>query len=56
MVHCYYQLIMKQSDKVLTEAELQKKAVKAQKTIYGLMCVLIVFPFVVAWLTGAFRW
>jgi len=47
---------MKQSEKVLTEAKLQKKAVKAQKIIYGLMCVLIALPFVVAWLTGAFRW
>lgn len=47
---------MKQSDKVLTEAELQKKAFKAQKIIYGFMCALIALPFVVAWLTGAFRW
>ena len=47
---------MKQSDKVVTEAERQKKAVKAQKIIYGLMCALIALPFVVVWLTGAFRW
>lgn len=47
---------MIQSGKVLTEAELQKKAVKAQKIIYGLMCVLIALPFVAAWLIGAFHW
>ena len=37
------------------EADVQKKAIRAQRTLYILMCVLMLLPLVVAWLTGAFR-
>lgn len=46
---------MEHSNKALGEADLQKKASRAQLILYILMLVLMVLPFVVAWMTGAFR-
>jgi uncharacterized membrane protein YdbT with pleckstrin-like domain len=46
---------MKQLDEALDDADLQKKASRTQLIIYIVMFVLMVLPFVAAWLTGAFR-
>jgi hypothetical protein len=46
---------MEHLDKALSEADLQKKASKAQNIIYVLMCLFMVLPFLVAWLAGALR-
>jgi heme/copper-type cytochrome/quinol oxidase subunit 4 len=37
------------------EADVQQKAMRAQRILYILMCVLMVLPFLVVWLMGAFR-
>ena len=46
---------MENSGQVEREADVQKKAIRAQRILYILMCVLMLLPLVVAWLTGAFR-
>jgi len=46
---------MKQVDKACDDADLQKKASRAQLIITLLMVLFMVLPFVAAWLTGALR-
>ena len=46
---------MKDLDKASDDADLQKKASRAQLIIYILMFLFMVLPFVAAWLTGALR-
>ena len=46
---------MEHPDKPLVDADLQKKASRAQLILYILMFVLMILPFLVAWMTGAFR-
>lgn len=46
---------MENSGQVEREVAVQKKAMRAQRILYILMCVLMLLPLVVAWLTGAFR-
>jgi hypothetical protein len=46
---------MARVDKALDDTDLQEKASRAQRVLYVVMLVLIVVPFVVVWMTGAFR-
>jgi hypothetical protein len=47
--------VMKDLDKALDDADLQKKASRAQLIITILMALFMVLPFLAAWLTGALR-
>jgi hypothetical protein len=44
---------MKHLDEALDEADLQKKASRAQLILYILMFLFMALPFLAAWLTGA---
>ncbi|CAA6676522.1 Unannotated [Lentimonas sp. CC4] len=46
---------MKELEKACDDADLQKKASRAQSIITILMLLFMVLPFVAAWLTGALR-
>lgn len=46
---------MKHLDEALNDADLQKKASRTQLIIYILMFLFMMLPFLVAWLSGAFR-
>ena len=46
---------MKHLDEALNDADLQKKASRAQFIIYMLMFLFMMLPFLAVWLTGALR-
>lgn len=46
---------MNNPEKTAVDGDLQKQADRTRRIIYIVMAVLMVLPFVVAWLTGAFH-